>query len=340
MQRTFRTAAPPPSPARRTTATTTKRRVKGRTLVPSWTDAGTTLLCLLGAKLAIEKGARALAPTFLPRTHDFWSATLSAAGLRGPLRPVLLGTGPLTAPLLASVAIALAWAVAVTVHIDLGARAFAWLYRRGQLQRSTPLPDKSEHYGALRAEFVIQFPPVFLLMLALPWVARRLAWTFDPAGMVLTVLATALVKDAWFYHGHLLMHRVRWLYRLSHACHHEDHPVNMWTIGHADAAEYLLAAMPSHLFLTAAMLAREEAFNVPTWVFTQWTLTCVEILGHCGYKPSLWLACFWPPIALGRLIPGTQSAQTHEAHHRFVNGNFALLFRHWDRIYGTDIKGT
>ena len=137
MQRTFRTAAPPPSPARRTTATTTKRRVKGRTLVPSWTDAGTTLLCLLGAKLAIEKGARALAPTFLPRTHDFWSATLSAAGLRGPLRPVLLGTGPLTAPLLASVAIALAWAVAVTVHIDLGARALhrmhSHLYRKRRL---------------------------------------------------------------------------------------------------------------------------------------------------------------------------------------------------------------
>lgn len=64
----------------------------------------------------------------------------------------------------------------------------------------------------------------------------------------------------------------------------------------------------------------------------------IEILGHCGFLPSVLLALVWPPLVIGALIPFHSSSLRHEMHHKKLNVNFGLFFTFWDTIYGTDFK--
>lgn len=211
------------------------------------------------------------------------------------------------------------------------------LFRCGYLKRKYELPTSTHRLGTLVSAFIVVFPSAVYIALHQTWSVAPLKFNMDFELLPTFAFSVflAYVKDAMFYHTHRLMHVWRPFYNFSHATHHNEWPVNVWTIGHVDLVEYFLAAAPSHLILTIFACHTQAEFHFIAWTLANWNVSVVEILGHCGFESSLFLPVLWPPLMLGLFLPYTLAAADHEAHHHELHGNYSLIFSHWDRIYGT-----
>ena len=212
-----------------------------------------------------------------------------------------------------------------------------WLYKRGLLKRQAALPQSTHRMGTWVSAFIVVFPSAMYIALHQTFSAAAPKFELDlPLWPTLVYsLFLAYVKDAMFYHTHRFMHLWRPLYNFSHHTHHNEWPVNVWTIGHVDLPEYVLAAAPSHFLLTLFACHTSSQFHFFSWTIANWNVSVIEILGHCGYESSILLPLLWPPLVFGLFLPFTLAAADHEDHHHHVNGNYSLIFSHWDRIYGT-----
>ena len=138
------------------------------------------------------------------------------------------------------------------------------------------------------------------------------------------VVALMLLNDLWFYAAHRLLH-TRWLYRHVHAVHHRSVDVNP------------LSSYSFHVV---------EAFLLTAWIYPLALLVplplpalgMAQVLGlannlnsHLGYEllPRGWLR-----------LPGLRwstSATYHSLHHTRFHGNYGLMTRTWDRLFGTEL---
>lgn len=132
-----------------------------------------------------------------------------------------------------------------------------------------------------------------------------------------------LIQDTHYYWTHRLLHHPR-LFAVAHAGHHRSREPSPFASFAFDPIEAVLTAwllpllvflIPVHLGVIAALLT---------------LMTVTAVLNHCGREvwPDRWLRSGLG----GQLITATH----HSRHHTHMRTNFALHFRLWDRLCGTD----
>jgi sterol desaturase/sphingolipid hydroxylase (fatty acid hydroxylase superfamily) len=147
-----------------------------------------------------------------------------------------------------------------------------------------------------------------------------LGWAYVPVSILLYLF----VHDTYFYWTHRLMHRPK-LFRIFHKVHHESRQPTPW------------AAFSFHPYesIVGAVIVPALVFVVPIHVgailFILVLMTVCSVINHTGFEifPDRWLRGF-----LGRHVI---SAAHHNLHHQNYRVNFALYFRFWDKLMGTDI---
>lgn len=144
------------------------------------------------------------------------------------------------------------------------------------------------------------------------WVT--LAWT----------IAFLAFNDAWFYGWHRLLH-TPWLFRHVHAVHHKSVDVNPFSSYAFHAFEAFVLGIwivPVALLLPmpVAALGLLQVIGLAN-----------NVMSHLGYE---FLPRWILRVPLLRL---TNTATFHSLHHTRLNGNYGLLTRVWDRLFGTEV---
>ena len=156
----------------------------------------------------------------------------------------------------------------------------------------------------------------------------QLYWRIDAHGWTwfwLSIGATILLHDTWFYWTHRLMHRKR-LFPYFHRVHHLSHNPSPWA---AYAFDPLESVVHAAIFPLAATVMPLHPFAFAIFMF--WQIT-YNVLGHAGYEiHPRWLMDTW----LGRVL---NTPTNHIMHHEKMRGNYGLYFNVWDRLMGTNHK--
>ncbi len=138
-----------------------------------------------------------------------------------------------------------------------------------------------------------------------------------------SVLIYLFLHDTYFYWTHRLMHHKK-LFKIMHRVHHESRPPTPFASFSFHPWESVLGAF----FLP--LLALFIPIHVGAVLFILTLMTICAVLNHSGYEifPKWWLRA-WPGKHL-------ISAAHHDLHHKHVRCNYALYFRFWDKVMGTD----
>jgi len=142
------------------------------------------------------------------------------------------------------------------------------------------------------------------------------------------VFAVLVVDDTRFYWTHRAMHHP-WLFNRMHRVHHESVDPTPFTACSFHPAEAIVHGIGSLSLLLVMMLL---PFHVASLVAAGTLQILFNVVGHLGYEiyPR-----GWNRIPLLRWKTPTLH---HDMHHQRVGGNYALYFRWWDRICGTEFK--
>src|SRR5271166_1308421 len=155
------------------------------------------------------------------------------------------------------------------------------------------------------------------------WSYTTIGWGLRPlpgvGGTALSLVASLLLFDAWFYWLHRLIHH-RLFYRRVHQWHHLTIAPVVWSNNSDRLVDNLFLQsywLVAHLLIPiapAALLAHK--------LYDQIT----GIIGHSGYEHGGRLC--WPPSPL-------VGVTHHDQHHQFFRCNYATHFSWWDRMMGT-----
>lgn len=171
---------------------------------------------------------------------------------------------------------------------------------------------------------------------ALPAAAAMLAWqtygltliysdpsAYPPWWIPVSVLLVLAIQDTAFYWTHRAMHQP-WLFQRMHAVHHSGRSPTPW------------AAMNFHPWeaLSGAFILPLLVFVIPMHAGAVLTvLLIMTIMGtanHAGWE----LFPRW--LVHGPVGKWVITATHHQRHHENYGCNYALYFRFWDRLCGTD----
>ncbi|GAB4521186.1 MAG: sterol desaturase family protein [Parvularculaceae bacterium] len=144
-------------------------------------------------------------------------------------------------------------------------------------------------------------------------------WAYIPASLLLYLF----LHDTYFYWTHRAMHH-RALFPVMHNIHHQSRPPTVWAAFSFNPLESLVGAV----FLPALVFVIPLHVGAALALLTIMTVTSVT--NHAGYEifPRSWMRG-----PFGRhLITATH----HDLHHRKFSCNYALYFRFWDKLMGTD----
>ncbi len=133
-----------------------------------------------------------------------------------------------------------------------------------------------------------------------------------------------LLNDAWFYFWHRMLHHPK-LFRHIHAVHHKSVDVNPFSSYSFHWLEgFILGAwvIPVLLFVPIylPMLGAIQAIGLAN-----------NVMSHLGYE-------FFPRWLLRvPLLRWINTSTFHNLHHTSSRGNYALMFRFWDRMLNTEL---
>lgn len=151
------------------------------------------------------------------------------------------------------------------------------------------------------------------------WRVGDYGWTW----FWLSIGATILLHDTWFYWTHRLVHHRR-LFRWCHRVHHLSHNPSPWA---AYAFDPLESVVQAAIFPLAALVM--PLHPIAFTLFMGWQITH-NVIGHSGYEIyPRWLMDSW----LGQIL---NTPTNHVMHHEKLRGNYGLYFNVWDRIMGTN----
>lgn len=143
----------------------------------------------------------------------------------------------------------------------------------------------------------------------------------------LSVFLYLFLQDTYFYWTHRMMHRPK-LFRIFHKVHHESRQPTPWAAFSFHPYESIVGALaiPVLIFIIP--------IHIGAVLFILVLMTVCSVINHAGYEvfPDAWLRGFW-----GRYFI---SAAHHNLHHQRYHCNFALYFRFWDKVMGTDVLET
>lgn len=136
-------------------------------------------------------------------------------------------------------------------------------------------------------------------------------------------LLFAVIVDTWFYWIHRAMHTVPLLMKF-HKTHHNSYNINPLTSYSFHLGEALLN-MLSYAFFVLVI-----PFHPAVLLFFGTMGILYNGYIHLGYDiPEKWRNYF-PPLKI------MYSARQHAIHHHEYAHNYAVYFRFWDKIMGTE----
>jgi Delta7-sterol 5-desaturase len=150
--------------------------------------------------------------------------------------------------------------------------------------------------------------------------AAKIGWPMIAA----TFVGLLVFNDAWFYFWHRLLHHPK-LFRYVHAVHHKSVDVNPFSSYSFHWFEGLILGawiLPVTLFLPIylPMLGVMHGIGLAN-----------NVMSHLGYE-------FFPRWLLRvPLLRWINTSTFHNLHHTSFKGNYALMFRFWDRMLGTEL---
>src|SRR5215472_5071119 len=154
-------------------------------------------------------------------------------------------------------------------------------------------------------------------------IAATLGWGLRPlpgiGGTVLSLVASLVLFDTWFYWFHRLIH-LRLLYRRVHRWHHLTITPVVWS-NNSDR-------LVDNLFLQSYWLIAHRLIPIaPAALFAHKIYDQITgAIGHSGYEHGgRW--CLPPSPLVG--------VTHHDQHHQFFHCNYATHFTWWDRVMGT-----
>ncbi len=148
----------------------------------------------------------------------------------------------------------------------------------------------------------------------------ELGWAYVPISIFLYLF----IHDTYFYWTHRWMHRPK-VFRVLHKVHHDSRQPTPWAAFSFHPYESVIGAVvvPLLVFLIP--------IHVGAVLFILMVMTICSVLNHTGFEvfPDSWLRSFFGKHFI--------SAAHHNIHHQKYTANFALYFRFWDKVMGTDV---
>jgi len=155
------------------------------------------------------------------------------------------------------------------------------------------------------------------------WSYAALGWGLRPipgiAGPLLSLIASLVLFDTWFYWFHRLIH-TRLFYRRVHRWHHLTVAPVVWS----NNSDRLI----DNLFLQSYWLVAHFLIPIaPAALFAHKIYDQITgVIGHSGFEHGgRW--CLPPSPLVG--------VTHHDQHHQFFRCNYATHFTWWDRLMGT-----
>ena len=144
-------------------------------------------------------------------------------------------------------------------------------------------------------------------------------WAYIPVSIFLYLF----VHDTYFYWTHRMMHHPK-LFPVMHKVHHESRQPTPWAGFSFHPWESILGA------IVLPLLVFVIPIHVGAILFILTLMTIVSVTNHSGFEilPDSVLKSF-----VGR---NWISAAHHNLHHLNYQCNYALYFRFWDKVMGTD----
>jgi sterol desaturase/sphingolipid hydroxylase (fatty acid hydroxylase superfamily) len=170
---------------------------------------------------------------------------------------------------------------------------------------------------------------VTAVAISLLYAAQKTSLTTDAQALgwpriILSFFVLLVLNDAWFYGWHRLLHSPR-IFRYVHAVHHKSVDVNPFSSYSFHAVEGLILGgwiVPVVLWvpLYLPMLGALQGIGLLN-----------NLMSHLGYE-------FLPPwLVRVPVLRWINTATFHSMHHSKLNGNYALMFRWLDQLFGTAI---
>lgn len=172
---------------------------------------------------------------------------------------------------------------------------------------------------------------VTAVVISLLFASGKTKLTTDPQALgwpaiAFSFVALLVLNDAWFYAWHRLLHSPK-IFRYVHAVHHKSVDVNPFSSYSFHALEGLILG---GWVIPVVMLV---PMYLPMFGVIQAVGLANNMMSHLGYE-------FLPPWLLRiPLFRWMNTATFHSMHHTNLQGNYALMFRWLDRLFGTEIPG-
>lgn len=141
----------------------------------------------------------------------------------------------------------------------------------------------------------------------------------------LSVILSLIFHDTYFYWLHRFIHSKK-IYPYIHLTHHKSTNPSPWTSYSFDLFEAILENM---ILLIMVFILPLHSLSI--LIFGLLTFI-INVYGHLGYEimPKWFRHSF--------LFQIINTSVYHNLHHKKFKGNYALYFRWWDRIMGTENK--
>lgn len=148
----------------------------------------------------------------------------------------------------------------------------------------------------------------------------------DVIPFLLTILSLYFFNDLWFYLWHRALH-THILFRYVHSIHHRSKAVNPFS-------SYSMHLIEGFLFTAWVIpILIWIPIDLRTLFVMQIFGTINNIMSHLGYE-------FLPAKLIKiPILKNLNTATYHSMHHLYYNGNYGLLTRVWDRMFGTELAG-
>lgn len=155
------------------------------------------------------------------------------------------------------------------------------------------------------------------------WFYAEFGWGLVPArgptGILLSLGASLVLFDTWFYWFHRLIH-TRPFYRAIHRWHHQTLTPVAWSNNSDRLVDNLF--LQSYWLLAHFLLPAAPTVLLVHKLYDQIT----GVIGHSGFEHGgAW--CLPPSPLVG--------VTHHDQHHRYFRCNYATHFTLWDRLMGT-----
>jgi Delta7-sterol 5-desaturase len=202
-------------------------------------------------------------------------------------------------------------------------------FRTARIQAKRRVDGEQIRFEIKNTVFVLLIGSSTAAAVSLLYASGMTRLTMDASSLgwptiVLTFIGLLIFNDAWFYAWHRLLHHPK-LFRRVHSVHHRSVDVNPFSSYSFHWFEGVL------LGAWAIPMVMLVPIYLPMLGLLQGIGLANNVISHLGYE-------FLPRWLLRvPLLRWINTSTFHNLHHTSSKGNYALMFRFWDRMLGTEL---